>query len=165
MEELLIEIESLSPFVQSLLAAVVFGFSSLVIQWASHKAKSKGSWLLREYSRIDVGRHILHRDFVNSSEIVKSSYGATVATLFALRWILIGFLTAIFFVGVHSIVNSNWLFLAASWFCFNSFLEAYNWAKDSSGEKYIKHVPEELLTEVSDSLYRRRKESSDEPSK
>ena len=148
MDQLLHYVENLSPFLQALLASAVFAVTSWIAQKAFKKAKASGSVLLREYLKLDVVKHILHRDYVHSNDLQKSSYGAAIALLFASRWILLGVLIMLFFFGINSLLNANWLFVAASWFCFNGVLEAYNWVKDSSKEKHIAHVPEDIKREM-----------------
>ena len=153
MDGILEHINGLSPFVQGLLGSAVFAISSILLQRVMNRAKKSGSEIFRVFARLDMVRHILHKDYVNSRDLQRSSYGSAVAMLFAFRWMLGGFLIAIFFIGVHSIINGNWLFVAASWFCFNCFLEAHNWVKDTGHEKHISHVPDEVQADVITVMY------------
>lgn len=148
MEFILNYIESLSPFIQSLAGSAVFLFSSWLFRYLFAKAKKGGTVFFDHYSRIDVIKHVLHKEYVNSTNIQHASYGASVALLQASRWLIRALLIAIFFVGLSSILNGNWLFVAASWFCFNATYEAFNWVKDTSNVSHISHVSEEKRKEV-----------------
>lgn len=148
MQQVIGYIDGLSPFIQGLLGTALFAFSSWVFQQAFKRAKTSGSVFFREYSKLDMVRHVVHRYYVNSNDFQRSSYGATIALLFAARWILIGILIVTFIVGIDALLNGRWLFLAASWLCFNCFLEAYNWVKDTSDEKSIAHVADDIKEEI-----------------
>jgi hypothetical protein len=148
MSDLFQYLDGLSPFVQGLLGSAIFALTSWLAQKAFKKAKSSGSLFLREYMKLDVVKHVLHHDYILSSDLQRASYGSAISLLFASRYVLIGILVLLFFFGINSLLNSSWLFLAASWFCFNSVLEAYRWVRDSSHEKNIEHVPDDIRVEM-----------------
>ena len=145
-------INSLTSFQQSLLGSLIFAITSWVAQKAFQKAKSTGSKFWSDYSRLDVIRHFLHKEYVNSNNIMLSNFGTTFVLLQAFRWIIRGALVLIFFLGIRAIINRDWLLIAAAWFTFNCMLEAWNWIKDSSNPNQISHVPEEFAAEVIESL-------------
>jgi hypothetical protein len=145
-------VNSLSAFHQSLLGAAVFSVSSWLLQKAYKKAKSGGSAFWAAYSEVDVLKHVLHKEYVRSGNMQYASYGTSIALLQAARWVMSGILTLVFFFGVNAIAKREWLFVAAAWFTFNCMLEARNWLKDSSDEKHISHVPEEIVAKISEAL-------------
>ena len=145
-------INELSSFYQSILGAAVFSVSSWLVQKVYKKAKSSGSAFMEAYSELDVHKHVLHKEYVRSGDIQFASFGASIALLLAARWVLLGILIMVFFFGINSIVQGNWLYVAASWFTFNCMLEARNWLKDSSDPKNISHVPEETANKIYDAL-------------
>jgi hypothetical protein len=145
-------IDGLSSFSQSLLGAAVFSVSSWLVQRIYKKAKASGSAFMTVYSELDVHKHVLHKEYVRSGNIQYASFGASIALLLAARWVMIGILIMVFFFGIHSIVESDWLYVAAAWFTFNSMLEARNWLKDSSDPKHISHVPKETAEKIYDAL-------------
>lgn|SRR5690606_29645459 len=145
-------IDSLSAFHQSIIGAAVFSFSSLIVQGIYKKAKSSGSAFMEAYSKLDVHKHVLHREFVRSGNIQYASFGASIALLLAARWVMAGVLILVFFFGINSIVQENWIYVAAAWFTFNCMLEARNWLKDSSDPKHISHVPENTVKEIYSAL-------------
>ncbi|MBY8080213.1 V3/V1b-type arginine vasotocin receptor [Vibrio fluvialis] len=143
MEQIFEYIDSLSSFQQGLLGSAVFAFSSWLIQKLSKKAKSSGLSFFESYSRLDVLRHVVHKHYINSNNIHEVSYGSSLVLLRAFEWIIRAFLILIFFFGIHSLVNEQWLFVAASWFSFNCALEGFNWVKDSSSVKSISYIDED----------------------
>lgn len=145
-------IDGLTSFQQSLLGCLVFAFTSWLLQKITKKAKESGSKFWSSYSKLDVVKHTLHKEYIHSNNIQLASFGATLALLQASRWVLLGFLILIFFFGIHSITNRDWLLVAACWFTFNCILEARNWVKDTSDPKHIRHVPEEIAAEIIESL-------------
>jgi len=145
-------IEGLSPFQQSILGSMVFAFSSWLLQKVVKKAKSSGTAFLEAYSEIDVHKHVLHKEYIRSGNIQLASYGATVAILLSARWVMLGILILVFFFGINSLLQANWLYVAAAWFTFNCMLEARNWLKDSSDAGTISHVPEETVSKIYESL-------------
>lgn len=144
-------IENLSPFNQSLLAAAIFSISSWIIQRLYKKAKSSGAQFLSIYSELDVHKHILHKEYVRSGNIQLASYGASIALLLAARWIMLGVLILVFFFGINSIIQGNWLYVIAAWFTFNCMLEARNWLRDSSNPEHISYIPKDVVNRVYDS--------------
>lgn len=152
MDQIYTWIDSLSAFHQGMLGTAVFSISSWVAQKAYKKAKSSGSAFMTEYSKLDVHKHVLHKEYVRSGNIQYSSFGASIALLLAARWAMLGILIMVFFFGVNSIVQGNWLYVASAWFTFNCMLEARNWLKDSSDPKHITHVPEETVNEIYNAL-------------
>ncbi|WP_105253550.1 V3/V1b-type arginine vasotocin receptor [Pseudoalteromonas sp. T1lg75] len=145
-------INELSSFHQSILGAAVFSVSSWLVQKAYKKAKSSGSEFMEVYSELDVHKHVLHKEYVRSGNIQYASFGASIALLLAARWVMLGILIMVFFFGINSIVQGNWLYVAAAWFTFNCMLEARNWLKDSSDPKNIAHVPEETANKIYSAL-------------
>jgi len=148
MDYILNYITQFSPFVQNLLASFVFLILSWFFQKVVKKSKAKGSEVLENFSRLDVVKHILHKEFVTSTDFQKSAFGASIALLMASRWIFRCGLILIFFFGVNSIMNGNWLYILASWFSFNSLYAGYDWVKDSSDPEAISHVSDEVREEV-----------------
>ena len=141
-------INSLSAFHQSLIGATVFSATSWLLQKIFKKAKSSGATFMTVYSELDVHKHVLHKEYVCSGNIQYASFGASIALLLAARWVILGILILVFFFGINSIANGDWLYVAAAWFTFNCMLEARNWLKDSSDPKHISHVPEETATKI-----------------
>ena len=141
-------VEGMSAFKQSLLAAFVFAVTSFIFRLIVLKVKEKSASVLEEQSRRDVVRHILHKDYIYSSDMNISSFGVSMALLLSFRWILLGCLILIFFFGIKSMLNADWLYFAAAWFAFNCFFEARSWVKDCSSDKYIKNIPEEIKEDV-----------------
>ncbi|MEH6626626.1 MAG: hypothetical protein V7739_09280 [Motiliproteus sp.] len=145
-------IDSLTSFQQGILGSFVFAVTSWFTQKSLKKAKSTGSHFFEEYSKLDVVKHTLHKEYVRSNNIQLASFGATIALLQASRWIVGGGLILIFFFGLNSIFNKEWLLVAGAWFTFNCLLEAWNWVKDSSHPDNISHVPEDVALEIIESL-------------
>jgi len=143
-------INGYSPFTQSLIGSAVFLFSSWLFRVAFYKAKSSGKAFFKEYSKVDVIKHTLHKEYINTSNMQLSTFGSAIALLHASRWLIRALLIFIFFSGLSSILKGDWLFVAAYWFCFNSVLEANSWVKDTSNEKSVSHVPEDLRKEIYD---------------
>ncbi|MEJ1496351.1 MAG: V3/V1b-type arginine vasotocin receptor [Candidatus Sedimenticola sp. (ex Thyasira tokunagai)] len=163
MDVILNWIDSLSPFWQGMLGSAIFIMSSWLIQRVYKKAKSSGAAFMESYTKIDVHKHVLHKEYVRSGNIQLASYGASVALLIAARWAMLGVLILVFFFGINSIAEGNWIYVAAAWFTFNCMLEARNWLKDSGNEKHISHIPEEVVTKIYEEL--RPKEPEIEPEK
>jgi hypothetical protein len=143
-------INGYTPFEQSLIGSAVFLFSSWLFRVIFNKAKSSGKVFFKEYSRIDVIKHTLHKEYINTNNMQFSTFGSAIALLHASRWLIRALLIFIFFSGLSSILKGDWLFVAASWFCFNCVLEANNWVKDSSSESSVAHVPEDIKNEIYD---------------
>lgn len=152
MDAILAWIDTLSSFEQNLIASAAFGLTSLIFQALAKKARSKGSKIMKVFAELDVSKHVLHKEYVRSTNMQLASFGASVAMLQAARWVVRGMLVMIFFFGIHSIVYSDWLYVAAAWFTFNCILEASNWLKDSSSEKSISHVPDEVKNRIYEKL-------------
>tara|TARA_R110000823_G_scaffold105124_17_gene223473 strand:- start:1376 stop:1807 length:432 start_codon:yes stop_codon:yes gene_type:complete len=130
----------------------VFAFSSWLLQKTAKKVKESGSKFWSSYSRLDVVKHTLHKEYIHSNNIQLASFGATIALLQACRWLLLGILILVFFFGIHSIINRDWLLVASYWFAFNCVLEARNLVKDTSDPKHISHVPVETANGIIESL-------------
>lgn len=145
-------VNGLSSFQQSILGSFIFAVTSWIAQAAFKKAKSRGADFWAAYSKLDVVKHSLHKEYVNSNNIQLASFGARFAVLHALRWVLRAALIMVFFFGINSIVNREWFLIAAVWFTFNCLLEAWNWVKDSSSPKHIEHVPKDVASEIIESL-------------
>jgi len=145
-------IETLTSFQQGMLGSAVFAFTSLIARYLYKKVKLSGAAFMEAYSTVDVHKHILHKEFIRSSNPQLASYGSSIALLLAARWMILGILILVFFFGINSFVEGNWLYVAASWFTFNCMLEARDWLKDSSSEKNIKHVPDEKVALIYESL-------------
>lgn len=141
-------IDGLSPFQQGILGTGVFSLSSWLAQKIYKKAKSSGVAFMDAYSELDVHKHVLHKEYINSGNVQLASFGASIALLLSARWAILGILILVFFFGVNSIFEGNWVYVAAAWFTFNCMLEARNWLKDSSDEKCIAHVPEETVEKI-----------------
>ncbi|WP_105170258.1 V3/V1b-type arginine vasotocin receptor [Pseudoalteromonas sp. T1lg24] len=152
MSSILEIINSYTPFEQSLIGSAVFLFSSWLFRTIFNKAKSSGKIFFKEYSKIDVVKHTLHKEYINSNNMQFSTFGSSIALLHASRWLIKALLIFIFFSGLSSILNADWLFVAVYWFCFNCVLEANSWVKDSSSESSVSHVPEDLKNEIYDKL-------------
>lgn len=152
MEQLLNYIDGMSSFKQGLLGSATFAVSSWLIQKLYSKIKKSGLKFFDSYSKIDVLRYVLHKNYVNSNNIHTVTYGISFVLLQSFRWALKGILIMLFFLGVNSILNAQWLFLAASWFTFNCFLEAHNWLKDSSNDKSISYIEESKRNEIIESM-------------
>lgn len=148
MDSILEFIHSYSSFEQSIIGAAVFCFSTWLIRIIFNKAKKGGSIFLSEYSKIDVVKHTLHKEYINTTDMQLSTFGSTVALLYASRWLIRALLICIFFVGISSFLESNWLALLASWCCFNCVLEANSWVKNSSANRSVSHVPENMKKEI-----------------
>ena len=148
MDSILEFIHSFSPFEQSMIGSTVFLVSTWLIRTLFNKAKKGGSIFLSEYSKIDVVKHTLHKEYINTTDMQLSTFGSTIALLHASRWLIRALLICIFFVGISSFLASNWLVLLASWFCFNCVLEANSWVKNSSSDKSVSHVPEDIKNEI-----------------
>lgn len=145
-------IEGLSPFQQSILGSAVFAISSWLLQKVVKKAKASGAAFSKAYSEIDVHKHVLHKEYIRSGNIQLASYGASIAMLLAARWVMLGILIMVFFFGINSLLQADWLYVAAAWFAFNCMLEARNWLKDSSDPETISHVPEETVSRIYENL-------------
>ncbi|MBY5990897.1 hypothetical protein [Ferrimonas balearica] len=148
MSSILEIINGYSSFTQSLIGSAVFLFSSWLFRVVFNKAKSSGKILFEEHSKIDVIKRTLHKEYINTSNVQLSTFGSVVAFLHASRWLVRALLIFIFFSGLSSILKGDWLFVAAYWFCFNCVLEANGWVKDTSSEKSISHVPEDLKKDI-----------------
>jgi len=148
LDSILEVINSYSPFVQGLIGSAVFLFSSWLVRKLFDKAKSSGKVFFLEYSKIDVVKHTLHKEYINTTNMQYSTFGASIALLHASRWLIKALLILTFFSGLSSFFKSDWLFLLASWFCFNCILEAYSWVKDSSSDKSVSHVPEDIKSDI-----------------
>ncbi len=155
-------IESLSPFIQALLGAFVFALTSWIARFCFENCKNKVFSSLALYKRSDMAKHIIHKEFVRSKDVRIALDGLTVVLFQAARYIVYGLLIIIFFFGVHSIINGQWLFIAASWFSFNAFLEAHNWLKDTSDEKHISHISEEMKKEIYNILKLSKEEANND---
>jgi len=152
MEIILNWIEGLSSFQQSILGSAVFAFSSWLIQKIAKKAKSSGSAAMKAYAELDVHKHVLHKEYVRSGNIQLASYGASIAMLLAARWVMLGILIFLFFFGIDSLIQGQWLYVVAAWFTFNCMLEARNWLKDSSNDETIAHIPDETISRIYENL-------------
>ena len=152
-------INSYSPFTQSLIGSAIFLFSSWLFRVVFNKAKSSGKIFFKEYSKIDVIKHTLHKEYINTTNLQFSTFGSVIALLHASRWLIRALLIFIFFSGLSSILKGDWLFVAAYWFCFNCVLEASSWVKDTSSESSISHIPEDLKKEIYDKFKPRQIEA------
>ena len=148
METLIQELNSMSPFMQGLAGSAVFAASTLIARFIWAALAKNGKSAFRSISKVDMIRHFIFKEYVSSYEPERAIYGFAFISFFALRWTIKGLLIATFFVGVHSIIQSNWLFVAASWFCLNCFLEAHTWTKNFGNEQSITHVSPDVRHEV-----------------
>ncbi|RTR40150.1 V3/V1b-type arginine vasotocin receptor [Shewanella canadensis] len=148
MSSILEVINSYSPFEQSLIGSAVFLFSSWLVRLIFKKAKNSGAHLFHEYSKIDVVKHTLHKEYINTNNMQFSTFGSSMALLHASRWVIKALLISVFFVGLSSILKGDWLYVVASWFSFNCILEANSWVKDSSSDECVSHVPEDVKNDI-----------------
>lgn len=154
-------IETQSPFVQGLIASAVFALSVLILRIIAKLATKSGSALFKSYQKQLLTRHWLHKNYVNSNNILLYTQGFNFVVLQTVRWVLRGTLIIIFFLGVNSIVNKEWLWAICSWFSFNAFLEAFEWAKDSSSEEFIDKIDEDIKNEFFASVHAKKSESKE----
>lgn len=140
-------IEQQSPFIQGLIASAIFGITVWLLRVILKKSAKSGVEFLNAYQEITMLRHLIYKDYVKSDDIYKYTQGFNFVVLQILRWFLIGVLIVVFFLGVNAILNSQWVWAICSWFAFNSFFEAYQWSKDSSDEKTIKNINEDIKNE------------------
>lgn len=145
-------IEQQSPFIQGLIASAVFGLSVWIVRAIFRKASKSGGVFLKRYQQNLLAKHWLHRYYVNSDDQYRFSMGFNFVVLQSLRWMIRGILISIFFFGVGSILEGDWLYVASSWFVFNCFLEAGQWVKDSSNEREIENFDEDVKKEYFESL-------------
>lgn len=147
-DQLIETIESYSPFVQGLIASITVAISIYLFQVIVQKLKNKGLVFIDAYSKLDVIKHVLHKEYINTQNVHLSTFGATIALLHASRWLLLAILIADFFAAISFIINRDWLLALAAWFVFNCVFEAYRWVRDSSNDKTISHIPEDIKAEL-----------------
>lgn len=145
-------IEQQSPFIQSLISAAVFGATIWLARTILKIIGKNSSKFLNAYQYEILRRHWVHKEYVNSNNILQYTQGFNFVVLQALRFSLIGILIFVFFFGVSSIIASQWLWTLCSWFAFNSFYEAYQWAKDSSSEEHIKKIDDSIKKDFFEKL-------------
>jgi hypothetical protein len=150
--EIIAIIEQQSPFVQGLIASAVFGFSIWFVRAIFRMISKSSSVFFKQYQRDLLAKHWLHRHYVNSNDQYRFSLGFNVVVLQSIRWMIRGVLIFLFFFAVESILESNWLSVACAWLVFNCFLEAGQWAKDSSSEREIEKFDNDIKKEFFDSL-------------
>ena len=110
-------------------------------------AGRSGAKFLRSYQELLLIRHWLHKEYVNSENILNYTKGFNFVVLNVIRWTLRAALIFVFFFGVESLLERNWVWVGCSWLVFNALFEAYQWAKDSSNEVHIRKIDEGLKSE------------------
>lgn len=145
-------IESQSAFTQGLMASAIFGSTIWLMRKLLNKVGEMGSAFMKDYQKLLLTRHWLHKHYVKSDNLYLYTQGFNFIMLQTIRLALLGILIILFFLGVNSILNKNWLWVACSWFAFNAFLESYQWAKDSSNEKLIEKIDEDVKKELFEAL-------------
>lgn len=158
--DLILFIENQSPFIQSLIASVVFGVSVWLSRAILKRASRGGAAILKTYQRDILVKHWLHRHYVNSDDQYRFTLGFNFVILQSLRWMIRGALTLIFFYSIKAILAGDWLSVISAWLVFNCFLEAGQWVKDSSHESMIEEFDDDLKKEFFDSLPEAHKESA-----
>lgn len=164
MENINLFVDKLSPFWQGIVGSAVFAGLALLLRLflrlGSRLSSYFGVRILRAYSNDILFKHWTYKDYVNSRELVLFSYGHFYVIMHALRWATKSGLFLVFFFGVASMMEKNWLHFVAYYLAFNCLLEASSWLKDRSAEKDIKHIDPKTKEEFFQSI-NRRPESSD----
>ncbi|PSS72116.1 hypothetical protein AYI88_15210 [Shewanella algae] len=145
--------DGLHPFFQNLCAAAAFAIASWLLRILAGKIKRSGSEFFVAYQKMDMYKHLVHKELVSSSELVNFSKGYFIITLEAFRWAFKAVLIPIFFLGVSAIVNGDWWMLLCYWFMLNCMLEASTWLKDKSSESEISYINEEIKEEFYSIMY------------
>lgn len=142
-------IYSLNPFWQGLVGSALFAILVLVGRLLLRGARLGGKSFYREASRQSVLKHIIYKEFVNSTvpaEFTKGYFFVfSQAGQSAIK--ALGVLT--FFGGVWCALNDSWLMFLGFYFALNFLVDAGSWLKDWGSEDQIsladKNVKEELL--------------------
>lgn len=141
-------IENLSPFIQGVLGSAAFAVLLWIARVVTRGLGKTGKSYFKVISHDLVMKHILHKRFINSDNL----YSQIWANFFALRQALRGFIKAsamfVFFAGVNALLEGNWLLLAGLFLALNGLIEAGSWLKDTSDEKHISHLDQEVRDEL-----------------
>ena len=156
--ELIALIEQQSPFVQGLIASAVFAGSALLLRAIYRRVSKSSSRIFGEYQRGLLGKHWLHKYYLNSENPHLLLVGFSIIVLQTFSWIVRGLLIFSFFLGINSLLNGEWLWAACAWFLFNCFLEALQWIKDKSKDEDVAHIDDEIKKQFFESLPEHQKE-------
>jgi hypothetical protein len=160
MENINLFVDKLSPFWQGIVGSAVFDSLALLLRLFLRLGSRLASHFGVKIQHDILFKHWTYKDYVKSSELVLFSYGHFYVIMHVLRWATKSGLFLVFFFGVASMMEKNWLHFAAYYFAFNCLLEASSWLKDRSAEKDIKHIDPKIKEEFFQSISR-RPESSD----
>ncbi len=162
MNDILNKISQLSPFLQGLLAAAVFALSIWLLQVALNRAKRSGKKFVNFYSRDILFKHWVHKRLVRSNQLNYFTFGHFYIFTESFRWIIRAGLTLVFFFGVISLLNAEYLAVLAYYLAFNCLLEASSWLRDWSSDDEVKFINEDLKNEVLNKLEKRAVEHQPE---
>jgi len=152
-------IESQSPFLQGLIAATIFAFTTWLFRVLKRKALKSGSKFMQEYQKLELTKHYIHKNYVRGQSIEVVNHGINIVSFQAFRFSILAVLVIILFWGINSILNENWLYVVASWFSFNLFFEAHTWLKDKSNPNVIDGISDDIKENFYSSLSSKSPES------
>jgi|GEM_PF-1826838 len=148
--------DKLSPFWQGIAGSAAFAAATIIFQ-ASRRLLGRiagkfGGAMLESYSYNLLFKHWVYKEYATSTAISALSQGNFFIIRKVFHWTLQGILFLIFFFGVASILNREWLHCLGHYFAFNCFLEGYLWTKDTSDEVNIQKIDENIKTKFFTSI-------------
>ncbi|SUS06177.1 putative V3/V1b-type arginine vasotocin receptor [Candidatus Defluviicoccus seviourii] len=146
--ELIQYVNSLGSFAQGMLGSAAFGFAVFAGRLLLRGARYSSKNLFRLVSRDMVMKHILHKNYVNSTFPFLAMWGNLLIITQALHRLIIAFAILVTFFGVESLLSQQWLRLVAYYFALNILIDADSWLKDRSDDKYIAHLDPEVKAEL-----------------
>jgi hypothetical protein len=146
----------LSPFLQGVLGSAAFAlivfFGRLALRATSHGGRT----VFKFMSKYIVLKHILHKEFVQSSRMPDVLKGNFFVITQALHWSINAAIMLVFIFAVSALLEGKWLHLLGFFFALNALLEANSWLKDRSDEKHIAHLDSETKKELLEKFSQRK---------
>lgn len=149
---LLSYIEGLSAFIQSILGGAVFAAVLYLSRVALSFLRRTGSTAIRLFAKDMLLKHWVHKTYVSSTDPTLATLGHLFIVAESMRWFARAALILVFFFGVWALMNREWVFLLASYFSFNAFLEASRWLKNWAKDEEVAFISEEIKQEFNASL-------------
>lgn len=141
-------LDSLGPFAQGVLGSAAFAIAVIIGRLLLRAGRLGGKSFFRFMSHDLVMKHILHKKYVNSQRIYYALWGNFFIITQALRRLIIASAILVSIFGIESLLDHQWLRLAAYYLVLNALIEADSWLRDRSDEKHIAHLDPEVKAEL-----------------
>ena len=150
-EELIQQVEALSPFRQTIVASVllmlVLALTRYMYQQLTRIGRVGGGAVMRAFYHDAMMRYWIRKSFVFSNENEKFIVGHIFVIREAqLMFMRVSFLASFVFT-VWSVVNAHWLLAIGFYLLLNGTLDGIRWLGRPKGAEEIEKIPDEIKRE------------------